>query len=267
MAVAMIQKLRALRASSRRAAERRVMNQYGLQHTVSVKPSDTVIVGFPKSGHTWMQAIVADLLYGVDPVIAPDNLIQDLVPDVHQDRVTKRYLDAVCFKSHYFPKKEYRQVIYMLRDGRDVLVSYYHYRRAWGFQGSIRDLINEQHPLYGNWGEHVRSWHLNPFGAAIKVIKFEKLIASFHDELSNLAHFCNITVDEARIARIAESTKFESLQTKERKRGRPNPHWPKDKLFMRRGIAGSFRDELDSETLALFETKFGDVLRECGYSP
>lgn len=262
----MLRDLRRLVNVCERHIALRYLRKRAFEPAETVQPQDVVIVGFPKSGHTWMQAILADLAYGVDPVVAPDNLIQDLVPDVHQNRMTRRYSDAVFFKSHQFPKKEYRQVIYMLRDGRDVLVSYYHYRRAWGYQGSIRDLVNEENPVYGSWGSHVRAWHQNPYSASIKVLKYENLLVSFHEELRNLAEFFKFDADSDRIDRIAEATKFKSLQDKERKRGRPNPNWPTDKLFMRRGVAGSFRDELDAGTLDLFENKFGDVLRECGYT-
>jgi len=88
---------------------------------------DIFVVGYPKSGNTWFQNILASLIYGVNPELTPDSVIQDLIPDVHYKCYYRRYRNSVVFKSHSFPRPDYRKVIYIVRNGRDVMVSYFHY--------------------------------------------------------------------------------------------------------------------------------------------
>src|ERR1017187_5491754 len=74
-------------------------------------PEDIFIVGYPKSGNTWIQNMVAGVVFGVNPVLTPDTLIQDLVPDVHYRLYYKRYGTPMFFKSHHLPRPEYKRVI------------------------------------------------------------------------------------------------------------------------------------------------------------
>src|SRR5438067_12223108 len=54
-------------------------------------PQDIFIAGYPKSGNTWFQNLIASLIYGVATELAPDALIQELVPDVHHKRYYRRF--------------------------------------------------------------------------------------------------------------------------------------------------------------------------------
>src|SRR5579862_3808690 len=106
------------------------MAENGLRPIGETEPSDIFVCGFPRSGHTWFQNLLAGVVFGANPEFAHDSLIQDLVPDVHYKRFYKRYGPNAYFKSHALPRKEYRRVVYLLRDGRDAMVSYYHFMIA-----------------------------------------------------------------------------------------------------------------------------------------
>lgn len=93
-------------------------------------PDDVFIVGYPKSGNTWFQHLVAGVVYGVDPKWAPIAAVQDLVPDASLLKYYRRYAPRMFFKEHSLPRPDYRRVVYLLRDGRDAMVSYRHYREA-----------------------------------------------------------------------------------------------------------------------------------------
>ena len=220
----------------------------------------------PKSGITWFQSLVAGAIYGLDPEQAPDALIQDLVPDVHYKTSFKRYRTPTFFKSHHLPRPEYRRVVYLLRDGRDAMVSYWHHLRALG-QANLEfaQLIGGEGLFPCKWHEHVEQWAANPFAARLLTIRYENLK---RDAARELARFCDF-VDEPRqpseLQRVAAQCSFEAMRRREQRFGWDNPGWPKDKPFVRRGVAGSYRDEMPPEALALFLTEAGDTLRRHGY--
>jgi hypothetical protein len=56
------------------------------------------------------------------------------------------------------------------------------------------------------------------------------------------------------------------MRKREQRFGWDNPGWPRDKPFVRRGVAGSYLDEMPEDALALFLATAGDTLRRHGYT-
>ena len=257
--------IRRARAKIDRAIVEPALVARGFEKADCVHPGDTVIVGFPKSGHTWMQGIVAGLKYGVDAGIAPDTLIQDLVPDLHQQRWRRRYSGSQLLKSHHLPRPDFQRVIYLIRDGRDVLVSYYHWRCAYGFTGTMHDLLAETHPTYATWQQHVELWTSNPFGARLAIVFYEVLLREPARALHDVVDMLDLDVSEDHVDRVAEWCRFERMQRKEQLHGWDNPRWPQGKRFLRRGVAGAYADEMDEQTLKMCERDYKATLAALGY--
>jgi hypothetical protein len=228
------------------------------------RPEDVFIVGYPKSGNTWFQNLVSGVIYGVDPRLSPPLLSNDLVPDVHFNEYYHRYSTPMFFKSHSLPRPDYRRVVYLLRDGRDAMVSYFRYlealeKRPLNFLEIIKTglLI---HPC--KWHEHVEAWHRNPYSAQILVIKYEDLIRQPVVELERFCQFTNTPREHSLLASVAEAAKFSNLRLKEEVQGSAWPdRWPADKFFFRRGIAGSHKDEMPAEVLAAFMGQARETLQ------
>src|SRR4029077_15829333 len=143
---------------------------------------------YPKSGHTWMQYLLTGVVYGLNAEYTPSTLLQSLVPDVHACRYYRRYVEPMYFKSHYLPRPEYRRVVYLLRDGRDVMVSYWHYLRALGQPAlDFTAAIGGAGLFPCKWHEHVEQWMANPFDAEVLLIRYEDLQT---DAAGTLARFC-----------------------------------------------------------------------------
>ena len=232
-------------------------------------PHDVMIVGYPKSGNTWFQVLAAAILYGTDPFKTPDTIVQDLVPDVHERQWYRRYSTPMCFKSHERPNPSYRRVVYLVRDGRDAMVSYLKFLRVVkrNDQLTLHDLIDNGAPLWpSQWWEHVAEWTCNPYGAEMLLIRYEDLLRQPVEELKRFSEFMQITVSTEALSAIAEAASFQKMQQREAQQGWENPNWPRDKQFVRRGKSGSFRDEMDAECVAQFNTLASTELRQFGYT-
>jgi hypothetical protein len=230
---------------------------------------DIFVAGYPKSGNAWFQNLITGIYFGVNPEVAPDTLIQELVPDLHFKRYYRRFKTPMFFKTHHLPRPEYKRVVYLVRDGRDVMVSYYHYQMAI-MNGNVdfMAMVRDGESLFpGKWHEHIRAWTENPYQAEKIVIKYEDLKRDPLTIVTQICEFAQIERDPNFLRNVIDQTQFAKLQAKERE-GRiffANRIWPSDKRFFRRGIVGSYKDEMPAEVLEAFLQQAAPVLKEMGY--
>lgn len=241
------------------------MPDSGLRPIADTLPADVFVCSYPRSGVTWFQNLLAGIVFGVDPEFAHDTLIQDLVPDVHYKTHFKRYGPIAYFKSHALPQEKYRRVVYLLRDGRDVMVSYYHFLTALQGKLDFLRLVQGVGLSPCQWHEHVNPWLANPYGAEMMVLRYEELQADPVKELRRFCGFARLTRDDAHLARVVAKASFANAQAKEVRDGWDNTTWPKDQAFVRRGVVGSFRDEMPAEVLRAFMERAGPTLARLGY--
>jgi hypothetical protein len=241
------------------------LRDYGLSPITDIRPQDIVLVAYPKSGVTWLQNLLAGVLYGVRPEHAPNALIQSLIPDIHRSRFYVRHGPTAWFKSHLAPLPEYRRVVYLLRDGRDVMVSYRHYLAAMSgrpvpFAGLIGPTAR---PWPCRWQEHVRAWQENPYGAELVRISYEQLQDRPLDALQDICRFAGIQRDDDLLRQTIENAHIGKLRRQEATFSQGG--YANGKPFFRRGQVGGFREEMPPDVLRAFLDEAGPVLHQCGY--
>jgi hypothetical protein len=233
-------------------------------------PEDIFVVGYPKSGNTWFQYLVSGVVHGVDPRMAPGALVHDLVPDLAYNKYYRRYATPMYFKSHALPRAEYRRVVYLLRDGRDAMVSYRHYRSLIdGVDHDFLQFVSPENGLYPcHWAEHVNAWMQNPYRAHMLVIRYEDLLRDPVTELQRFCNFAGISRDRDHLIAIASAASFRNLRDKEKHMGfgRPDHKFPPGKFFFRRGVAGSYKDEMPPQVLEKFLEHAASTLQRSGYA-
>jgi len=230
---------------------------------------DVFIVGYPKSGNTWMQYLVAGAFYGIDLQSAPDALIQDLAPDVHFKKFFKPWFPVTYFKSHFLPRPDYRKVVYLLRDGRDAMVSYLHYLRGLtGKELDFLELVETGRNLFPcKWHEHVAQWLTNPHAAQMIVVRYEDLKKDPVAQLRRIGEFAELECRTDALERAARDSSFVSMKQREASFAWENPQIPKNKQFVRRGKIGAYQDEMPPDVQAAFLREAGEMMRKAGYLP
>jgi hypothetical protein len=258
---------RAPKRALRQRAERRAAQITGLCRIGETEPEDIFVVGYPKSGNTWMQNLIAGVVFGVDPHVTPDSLVNELVPDVHDRAFYRRYGTPTFFKSHYLPRPEYRRVVYLIRDGRDAMVSYFHHLAALnGSEPDFFQLVSSGVGLFPcRWHEHVDAWTNNPYDADVITIRYESLKADPAGELRRLCQFARLERSEETLQSVARACSFEAMRDREKRMGWSSTVWPRDKAFVRRGEVGSFKSEMPSAVIAEFVRQAEPVLVRSGY--
>ncbi len=245
----------------------RELNLFPIHET---KDSDIFIVGYPKSGNTWMQNMVSSLLYCPDASYLPDRLSQEIVPDIYTKKFYKRYGELTFFKSHELPQPNYKNVIYLIRDGRDAIVSFYHMNKIFGKDYSMEEMVLEGKGLNPcKWHTHVKNWQENPYNSRIIFVRYEDLIKNPLPELKKVCQFAGIQRTDRVLESVIQTNSFKNLQNREDKFGFENPHWNPDspeKRFFRKGKIGSYLEEMDSSIQKHFVHEAKDELLANGYA-
>lgn len=227
---------------------------------------DVFLVGHPKSGTTWLRDLLAGVIYGIDPEYAPYPVVGFVIPGTGKPYY-RRHSTPMFFRSHDLPRPDYRRVAYLVRDGRDVMVSYFHYLRALRRKDiDLLSVVEGRDTLFPyKWHEYVEAWLANPYNARMIVIRYEDLQKDTVNELQRLCAFVGVEKETAFLAQIAEKASFQKARHKEILHGMGHPDWPRNAYFTRRGEIGSYRDEMPPDVLARFLDEAGATLRKLGY--
>ncbi len=233
------------------------------------KEEDIFIVAFPKSGITWTQSLISGIQYGIDTNFLPDKLVQEIVPDIYFQAYYKRFGDIKFFKSHELPKPEYKKVIYLVRDGRDAMVSYFHFNQKIGVDVTLEEMIKENKGVYpALWYVHVRKWIENPYNAEILYIKYEDLLQNTEEVLKKICDFVGFQRDMGLLKKVAEGSTIDKMRSRARKYGgMAHPNWQgeKGKEFFRKGKIASFKEEMPENLQKIFAEKAIDELKYFNY--
>ena len=177
-------------------------------------------------------------------------------------------------------------LIYLVRDPRDVVVSYSKYLDK-SIDNTIATITNKNavafgglrgkmlYPfLLGSWDIHYRSWKV--LDVPRLVIKYETLLKETKQTINQIADFFvqNYGFDfkniETKINNILETTSFELLLSSEKEQGfNEAPYFfskkgPAD-YFFRKGADRQWEKELTSAQLNKIEDSFEATMKELGY--
>ena len=120
-------------------------------------------------------------------------------------------------KSHlpYAPYFLDGKVIYVVRDGRDVLISYFdYYRHIRNYNGSLDDFIKKATKgwmRYGNWHENVDSWIKHRDHPNMLLFKFEDMRADGFATARRVADFAGIKATDQQIEEALDASSVEKV--------------------------------------------------------
>ena len=242
-----------------------------------VYPDDTFLVSYPRSGNTWMRFLITNLIYPGEPTTFLN--LERRMPDihVHPDIHLRRFTRPRFLKSHKCFDPRYKRIIYVVRDPRDVAVSFYHHsiRNRWIPENYpissfvARWMEAEWHPEYGTWAEHVRIWlEMRSGRPGFFLLRYRELHSNPREVLAKIAGFLGIERSNEQILRAIELSDADHMRTLEKKQQR---RWVEtrrcrlDKPFVRKATVGNWRTELPRESIELIESAWGPLIRKLGF--
>ena len=250
------------------------------------RDDDIIIATYAKSGTTWTQQIVGQLVFNgsedvdvgelspwLDLRVPPREVKLPAVEAQTHRRFIKTHLpvDALVFS----PRAKY---VYIGRDGRDVAWSMYNHHananQTWydmlngsGLVGppigkppeSIRQYFldwieRDGHPFWPFW-ENIRSWWAIRHLPNVLFIHFDALKRDMPGEIRRIAGFLDIPVNQARFPSIVEHCTFDYMKTHAAKSAPLGGiFWDGGaSTFINKGTNGRWRDTLTADDCARYE--------------
>nr|WP_259248920.1 sulfotransferase domain-containing protein [Salinibacter ruber] len=210
---------------------------------IGLQSDDIILTSFPKSGNTWIRFFLCNLIslqeWGGETVTFPK--LDATMPELGVSNLLRQWPHATIprivktHKSHW-PVFQGCRSILLVRDPRDVMVSYYNFetgKREERFDGSFSEFI--RHPKFGieAWCRHYISWRSN----ASVLLTYENLKANDVREFRRMLGAIDVEVEQNLIERAAERSQFENIKEVENNTGvrSDGDHFKEGNQFMRKG--------------------------------
>lgn len=229
------------------------------------------------SGMTWLEFMLAHLLpqgrRHAPALHDLDRHIPNLAAYGPGDRLklwpyVLRTSPRLFFTHSLFDPRLIRgRIIYMLRDPRDVIVSYHHDRTSLNPDDApdLQTFAAQEVGKPDAWSEHVEGWVDNRDIPHFCLVRYEQLLADTRTELVRVASFIQLECHDADIDRALEAGRFDQLRRNEEAYPIRHRHVNPTFYQCRKKMAGSWRNEFPDDARQIVETAFGPTMRKVGY--
>ncbi len=219
-------------------------------------------------------------IYSDNNVLNLDWVSQNIIEC--QKILNKKSNHLNIFKTHSVRHKKYTNetvnagFIYIIRDPRDVVVSYKNFSGK-SFDKVINELLFEEKniinsngvpELLSTWELNVLSW-LNYNTVPRLIIRYEDLKLNIREIVIKIIEFLNKTnriklnLSDADIDQIIENTNFNNLQKLEEKYGFDES--PKNSRFFHLGTSNQWKDILSKTQVQLIENNLHMLMKQFNY--
>jgi hypothetical protein len=192
-------------------AKSRLANPITLMFGINeVLPDDIYLASYPRSGNTWTRNILAYLVNGTNQVLN-SAAVSRSVPDAYISQATiNQQTSGRIIKIHENFLQACPRVIYVHRDYRESMVSYWHFfRRTERHNLSFSQFIRSPYAnAFGSWTSHMQALQrrLQQDSRSIHVIRYTDLVNQFEDTIARLVAWSGIGqgVNLAEVKRLTD---------------------------------------------------------------
>ncbi|KAF8378551.1 hypothetical protein HHK36_029894 [Tetracentron sinense] len=254
-------------------------------------PSDVILTSFPKTGTTWLKALLYSIINrsSSDSLITnnPHELVPSLELQIHRRDIATTHSfagspSAGIFSTHIpyqlLPqtiKTGECQVVYITRNPKDTFVSLWHFvgksNKPWPLEMALERFCSGVVP-YGSYFDHVLGYWKESLVKPKKVffISYEELRDNPKTHVKRLAEFLDCPFngedEEDVVEEIVRSCSFERLSNLEVNKSSDCPTWLKlpYNSYFRQGGMGDHKNYLDPEMNKRIDTITHEKLHGSG---
>lgn len=245
-----------------------------------VNDGDVLVASFPKSGTTWIQEIIWQIVNGAESNGRTSDVnmeekfpyLEYVYPGLKalKKRPSPRFIKT-HMPYHLLPisvRQGHGKVIYIARNPKDVCVSYYHFTRmlsVLNFRGDFDHFLENfvsGRVAFGPWSDHVKQFWGHKGEENILFVSYEDLQKDASGVIRRIADFLGYRISDDQLQRIVQHTAFDTMKNDPL----VNYSWwddlgirkKKESHFMRKGKVGDWKNyftpamakEIDDKLLA-----------------
>jgi Sulfotransferase domain len=248
------------------------------ERNLAVYPDDTFIVSYPRSGNTWTRFLIANLVFPSEEITFAN--IERLIPDTasRSNRALKRTPRPRIIKSHQYFDPRYPRVLYIVRDPRDLVLSYYNFERKYRQIADDYPLANYVDDFasgrlisadWGSWGENVASWvYTRQNHSNFLLMRYEDMKSDTENQLQRIAAFLGLEPTPEHLKQAIDASSAERMRELERTQ---SEQWVatkkhrKDIPFVGTAMSGRWQSDLPEPLVSKIEATWGDLMLTLGY--
>lgn len=237
---------------------------------------DSFLVSYPRSGSTWLRFLIGNLICKDCPVTFQN--VEKIIPDIHVN--SSRFIANVprprLIKSHEYYDPRYGKMVYLVRDPRDVALSYYRYYRkirrfpeGYPMDKYIASFLTGELQSWGSWVQNVSSWLAVREGKpGFLLLRYEDLRQDPVGELSRVCDFLQIRCTSDQLIKAIHLSSADRMRGLEMTQG---DEWVttrgtrKDVPFIGAATSGLWKTELGIDSLQAVEFAWGTLMTRLGY--
>ncbi|XP_076133095.1 sulfotransferase family 1, cytosolic sulfotransferase 5 [Alosa pseudoharengus] len=250
-------------------------------------PGDLLIATYPKAGTTWTQEIVDLLLNHNDfdkckrapthermpflEMTSPNPTLSGITKLETMDppRVIKTHLPIQLVPTTFWEAG--CKVIYMARNPKDNVVSYFHFDRMNLVQPEpgpwhqYLDKFMKGQLGWGSWYDHVKGYWRERKKKNILYLFFEDMKENPYQEVVRIAHFLGQNLSKTLIDEVVQKTTFVTMRDNPMANYSSVPNTIFDRRvseFMRKGEVGDWQNHFSAEQNTIFEEHYRKIMED-----
>ncbi|XP_069028073.1 amine sulfotransferase-like [Embiotoca jacksoni] len=198
---------------------------------LDIQDSDVFIVTYPKSGTIWMQQILL-LLEAQGDVSAISGLSKhsnaDIIPWIEVKGHRQAFIVAPSprlrvthLQHHFLPaalSHKKGKVIYVARNPKDVLVSYFHFHKLANMLETPKDFDDffekfMRGDVFGSsWFEHVKTWYTHREDMNMLFITYEEMIQDLQSAIHRISVFLGKDLSDDQLTSVVTHSTFHNMK-------------------------------------------------------
>uniref|UniRef100_UPI00398E6F37 amine sulfotransferase-like n=1 Tax=Pristiophorus japonicus TaxID=55135 RepID=UPI00398E6F37 len=147
-------------------------------------------------------------------------------------------------------KNKMTKIIYVARNPKDVIVSFYHFHKYCNFLMTPKDFQHfleqfaEGNVLYGSWFDHIRDWYSHKDELDILFVTYENMQKDLRSVIKKVAIFLNKKLDGETLESILDQCTFNHMKANPKTNFELSARLfdAEKSSFYRKGIVGDWKN-------------------------
>ena len=250
-----------------------------------VRADDIWVVSYPKCGTHWTMQLLRLILNSGKA--SSKNIMETVLwlEAFNKDSPynTELDLDVLpsprAFKSHFpynmmpcgQPSATPGKYIYVSRNPKDVVVSYYHHDRGWQFNPLLEwdqyfEVFMQGKVHFGDFFDHVLGWWAHRDDDNVLFLKYEDMKKDLSSTVATIANFVGKNISKEVVDDIAHQATFDNMK----RDSFADCKWvdkarrPEESSFLRKGMVGDWKNYFTPEQEARLDAVYEKRMKGTG---